>query len=125
MADEGIIAADEAADVVARLRHRMIDEALPLWSTVGWDHSSGGFIERLHRDGTADSAAPRRVMVQARQIYCYAKAAQMGWYPEGRAIALKGLEHLLAKGEGARRPAWLRAPADAGRCGAGRAARCL
>jgi mannose/cellobiose epimerase-like protein (N-acyl-D-glucosamine 2-epimerase family) len=43
------------------------------------------------------SSAPRRVFVQARQIYCYAKAAQMGWYPDGRAIALKGLEHLLSK----------------------------
>ena len=37
------------------------------------------------------------MFVQARQIYCFAKAAQMGWYPEGRAIALKGLDHLLAK----------------------------
>ncbi|HZY24006.1 MAG TPA: AGE family epimerase/isomerase, partial [Beijerinckiaceae bacterium] len=97
MADEGISAEDEASDVVPRLKRRMIDEALPLWSTVGWDHGAGGFIDRLHRDGTADSAAPRRVFVQARQIWCYAKAAQMGWYPEGRAIALKGLEHLLAK----------------------------
>ena len=97
MADEGIIAADAPADVVARLKRRMIDEALPLWSTVGWDHGAGGFIDRLHRDGTADVAAPRRVFVQARQIYCYAKAAQMGWYPEGREIALKGLEHLLRK----------------------------
>ena len=35
--------------------------------------------------------------MQARQIYCYAKAAQMGWYPDGREIALKGLEHLLTK----------------------------
>ena len=97
MADVGSIAANEAADVVARLKRRMIDEALPLWSTVGWDQATGGFIDRLHRDGTADKAAPRRVFVQARQIYCYAKAAQMGWYPEGRAIALKGLEHLLGK----------------------------
>ena len=54
-------------------------------------------MDRLHRDGTADVTAPRRVFVQARQIWCYAKAAQMGWYPDGRAIALKGLEHLLAK----------------------------
>ena len=97
MADESIIAADEAADVVARLKRRMIEEALPLWSTIGWDHEAGGFVEQLHRDGTADAAAPRRVRVQARQIYCYAKTAQMGWYPEGRAIALKGLEHMLAK----------------------------
>ncbi|HEV2154860.1 AGE family epimerase/isomerase [Bradyrhizobium sp.] len=97
MADEGIIAAGEAVDVVARLKGRMIEDALPLWSTVGWDRGAGGFIDRLHRDGTADVAAPRRVFVQARQIWCYAKAAQMGWYPEGRAIALKGLEHLLGK----------------------------
>ena len=96
MADEGITAA-EPSNVVARLKRRMVDEALPLWATVGWDHAAGGFIDRLHPDGAADAAAPRRVFVQARQIWCYAKAAQMGWYPEGRAIALKGLEHLLAR----------------------------
>lgn len=95
MADESIIPAEETAEIVARLKRRMIEDAIPLWSTVGWDHEAGGFIDRLHRDGTADKAAPRRVFVQARQIWCYAKAAQMGWYPQGRAIALKGLEHLL------------------------------
>ena len=91
-------AADEAADIVARLKRRMIDDALPLWSTDGWD-ACGGRLRRpaAPRTARADTAAPRRVLVQARQIYCYAKAAQMGWYPEGRAIALKGLEHLLAK----------------------------
>ncbi|GLR85487.1 AGE family epimerase/isomerase [Bradyrhizobium iriomotense] len=97
MANEQGITTEEAADVVARLKRRMIDEALPLWSGEGWDAASGGFIDRLHKDGTADRAAPRRVFVQARQIYCYAKAAQMGWYPEGRAIALKGMEHMLAR----------------------------
>lgn len=97
MADDHIGAAEEAADVVARLKRRMIDDALPLWSGEGWDRASGGFVDRLHRDGTADAAAPRRVFVQARQVYCFAKAAQMGWLADGRAIALKGLEHLLAK----------------------------
>jgi len=97
MADESIIPADEAASVIARLKRRMVEDAIPLWSTVGWDDTTGGFIDRLHRDGTADAAAPRRVMVQARQIYCYAKAAQMGWCADGRAIALKGLDYLLAK----------------------------
>ena len=53
MADKWIIPAEEAADVVARLKRRMIDEALPLWSTVGWDDATGGFIDRLHRDGVA------------------------------------------------------------------------
>ncbi|MEY9176491.1 hypothetical protein ABIF15_007723 [Bradyrhizobium elkanii] len=97
MAEAESVAADGAADVVARLKRRIIGEALPLWSTAGWDGTAGGFVDRLHQDGTADRAAPRRIMVQARQIYCYAKAAQLGWYPEGRAIALKGLDYLLAK----------------------------
>ena len=83
-------------DIVARLRVRMIDHALPLWSREGWDASTGGFVDRLDHEGRADRHAPRRVFVQARQIYCFAKAAQMGWYPEGRDIALKGLEYLLA-----------------------------
>src|SRR5882757_8838887 len=85
------------AEIVARLKLRMIEHALPLWSTEGWDPATGGFVERLDQDGRADRLAPRRVRVQARQIYCFAKAAQMGWYPEGREIALRGLEHLLAR----------------------------
>ena len=85
----------DAADIVGKLKARMIDHALPLWSTEGWDPTTGGFVERLDQDGRADLVAPRRIRVQARQIYCFAKAAQMGWYPEGREIALRGLEHLL------------------------------
>lgn len=82
MAEESIIPAEEAADVVARLKRRMVEDAIPLWSTIGWDAAAGGFVDRLHPDGAADAAAPRRVFVQARQIWCYAKAAHMGWYPE-------------------------------------------
>jgi mannose/cellobiose epimerase-like protein (N-acyl-D-glucosamine 2-epimerase family) len=84
-------------DIVGRLKARIIDHALPLWSTEGWDRATGGFIDRLDQDGRADRLAPRRVFVQARQIYCFAKAAQIGWYPDGREIALKGLDHLLTK----------------------------
>jgi mannose/cellobiose epimerase-like protein (N-acyl-D-glucosamine 2-epimerase family) len=84
-------------DIVARLKARIIDHALPLWSTEGWDRANGGFVDRLDQDGRADRLAPRRVFVQARQIYCFAKAAQIGWYPDGREIALKGLDHLLTK----------------------------
>src|SRR3954447_2892941 len=87
----------DSSDIVARLKLRIIDHALPLWSGEGWDPATGGFVERLDQHGSADRTAPRRVMVQARQIYCFAKAAQMGWYPQGREIALKGLDHLLTK----------------------------
>ena len=94
---DGQAAAGDAAGVIGRLKQRMIDHALPLWSTEGWDAAAGGFVDRLQPDGRADRLAPRRVFVQARQIYCYAKAAQMGWYPQGREVALKGLEYLLAR----------------------------
>ena len=84
-----------SADIVGTLKTLMIAHSLPLWSAEGWDRTSGGFVERLDQEGRADRAAARRVRVQARQIYCFAKAAQIGWYPDGRTIALKGLEYLL------------------------------
>jgi mannose-6-phosphate isomerase len=87
----------DSGDVVGTLKTLMIEHSLPLWASEGWDRTTGGFIDRLAPDGRADPLAPRRVFVQARQIYCFAKAAQIGWYPAGREIALKGLEHLLAK----------------------------
>ena len=83
-------------EIVETLKTLMTDHSLPLWSREGWDPATGGFVERLDIGGRADRFAPRRVRVQARQIYCFAKAAQLGWYPEGREIAMKGLEYLLA-----------------------------
>lgn len=90
-------ASTDNGDIIAALKTFVIERSLPLWSTQGWDAQSGGFVDRLGEDGRADRSAVRRTFVQARQIYCYAKAAQLGWYPDGKAIALKGLEHLLAK----------------------------
>src|SRR5713226_4075152 len=87
----------ENQDIPKFLRTLMIEHSLPLWSGAGWDPAAGGFVEKLDIEGRADRAAPRRVRVQARQIYCFAKAARMGWYPEGREIAMKGLDYLLAK----------------------------
>jgi mannose/cellobiose epimerase-like protein (N-acyl-D-glucosamine 2-epimerase family) len=87
----------EYQDIVKVLKTLITEHSLPLWSGEGWDSAAGGFVERLDIEGRADRAAPRRVRVQARQIYCFAKAAQMGWYPEGREIAMKGLDYLLAK----------------------------
>ena len=86
--------------IVAKLKRQMIGQAFPLWSTEGWDDAAGEFVDRLTPDGHADRQAPRRVFVQARQIYCFAKGAELGWYPQGREIALKGLEYLLCKAKG-------------------------
>jgi mannose/cellobiose epimerase-like protein (N-acyl-D-glucosamine 2-epimerase family) len=87
----------DGREIVKTLRTGVTEHALPLWSREGWDPAAGGFVERLDLQGRADRAAPRRVRVQARQIYCFAKAAELGWYPQGREIAMQGLEYLLAK----------------------------
>src|SRR6266550_4930669 len=84
-------------DIVKVLTSLMVEHSLPLWSGEGWDSAAGGFVERLDIEGRADRAEPRRVRVQARQIYSFAKAAHIGWYPEGREIAMRGLDYLLAK----------------------------
>jgi mannose/cellobiose epimerase-like protein (N-acyl-D-glucosamine 2-epimerase family) len=97
MVDPSTASAREAGDIVAQLKNFIIERSLPLWSGEGWDRTSGGFVDRLDPQGRADALAPRRTFVQARQIYCFAKAAQMGWYAEGKEIALKGLDHLLSK----------------------------
>jgi mannose/cellobiose epimerase-like protein (N-acyl-D-glucosamine 2-epimerase family) len=95
--DQASAIAARSQEIVETLKTLMTDHSLPLWSREGWDPATGGFVERLDIGGRADRFAPRRVRVQARQIYCFAKAAQLGWYPEGREIAMKGLEYLLAK----------------------------
>src|SRR5437867_4341018 len=41
MADGKSAAAEGSADVIARLKARMIDHALPLWSGEGWDRTTG------------------------------------------------------------------------------------
>lgn len=97
MVDPSTTSAREAGDIVAQLKSFIIERSLPLWSGEGWDRTGGGFVDRLGQDGRADRLAPRRTFVQARQIYCFAKAAQMGWYAEGKEIALKGLDHLLSR----------------------------
>src|ERR1700719_1968294 len=87
----------EAKNILSVLKSQLIEHSLPLWSREGWDQARHGFVERLDLEGRADYLAPRRVRVQARQIYCFAKAAEIGWYPQGRELAMKGLEYLLAK----------------------------
>jgi mannose/cellobiose epimerase-like protein (N-acyl-D-glucosamine 2-epimerase family) len=95
--DQASAIAARSQEIVETLKTLMTDHSLPLWSREGWDQATGGFVERLDIGGRADRLAPRRVRVQARQIYCFAKAAHLGWYKEGREIAMKGMEYLLAK----------------------------
>jgi mannose-6-phosphate isomerase len=60
--------------------------ALPTWATIGYDTQARRFRERLDWRG-APLDVPHRAMVQARQIYVYAHAHQLGWFPGGGALA--------------------------------------
>lgn len=69
---------------------------LDVWSNVGWDATRGGFVEQLHMDGTPDADADRRTRVQARQVFSFCKAIEMGWPGVDRARTLieNGLDYI-------------------------------
>ena len=64
-----------------KLRDWAIQQALPLWATAGFDARTGQFYESLTSRGSPNVDKPTRLIVQARQIYCFALAARRGWYP--------------------------------------------
>lgn len=70
--------------------------ALPLWWTLGADHTHGGFQEVLTQTGDALDL-PRRARVHARQSFVYARAGRMGWTGPWRAAAEHGLSYLREK----------------------------
>jgi mannose-6-phosphate isomerase len=93
--------ATEAHASLRSFRQWTIAQALPLWASAGFDRAYGGFHECLFRDGEPDATAPRRTMVQARQIYVYAHAAALGWHPQGLPLAQRALETLLVRARAA------------------------
>ncbi|HWA21441.1 MAG TPA: AGE family epimerase/isomerase [Caulobacterales bacterium] len=56
----------------------LLNVAFPLWADKGFDAATGLFHEKLNAD-LSPAPGPRRVRVQARQIYCFALAGRMGW----------------------------------------------
>lgn len=71
-------------------------EAFETWSKVGWDATRGGFVEQLNMDGSPDADANRRVRVQARQVYSFAKAIEMGWpqIDTAKSLIENGIEYI-------------------------------
>jgi mannose/cellobiose epimerase-like protein (N-acyl-D-glucosamine 2-epimerase family) len=68
--------------------------ALPTWSSIGFDPVAGRFRERLDLSGSPLDV-PHRAMVQARQIYVFSHACQLGWFEEGGALAERAMASLL------------------------------
>lgn len=63
-----------------RIRAWLSESALPLWSSAGLD-GEGGFFDDLTINGDPRSNAPKRLRVQARQIYVFSHAHLLGWTP--------------------------------------------
>lgn len=78
---------------VAHLVDWVRSEALPVWAERGFDARAGRFHERLDGAGRP-LPVPHRAMVQARQIYVYAHAGQLGWHADGATLAARAMAAL-------------------------------
>ena len=87
--------ADTAIDT-GRIRRWLFDAALPLWADAGIDQTDGGFVERLRPDGSADPGVAKRVRVQARQVFTYCLAADLGWPGPALDLARHGADFMIA-----------------------------
>lgn len=84
-----------AAAVRDRLMAWLLDEALPIWWAFGGDHVNGGFHEKLGLRCEI-RPDPRRVRVQARQVFSFAVAGRLGWKGPWREAVDHGLGYFLA-----------------------------
>ncbi|SJZ42176.1 mannose-6-phosphate isomerase [Enhydrobacter aerosaccus] len=79
----------------AVLRAWAVDQALPLWATAGFDPKTGRFREALDLDGVPLLDVPTRLIVQSRQIFSYALAAERKWFSGAVEIVERAYEALV------------------------------
>jgi mannose-6-phosphate isomerase len=70
------------------------DTALPFWAERGFDAEHGRFRERLDF-AACPLPVPHRAMVQARQIFVFAHAAEQGWNDRAGELAETAMTSLL------------------------------
>jgi mannose/cellobiose epimerase-like protein (N-acyl-D-glucosamine 2-epimerase family) len=75
------------------LSNWLANAAYPLWSTRGFDPVHGGFHESLGPDGEP-AYEPRRIRVQARQVYSFARAPSFGWSGDAATLVEAGLAYI-------------------------------
>jgi len=80
-------------------RKWLLEAMLPLWSTAGFDETTSQFVEALTPAGEP-APAPRRTLVQARQMFVVCAGGRLGWTGPWRERASAAGEALLAHGHG-------------------------
>lgn len=72
------------------------NDVFPLWMVTGVDPENGAFTESLDLKNQP-TAAPRRALVQARQIYSFAKGAELNLIDPGRAqrMIVNATDHFI------------------------------
>ena len=89
--------------------------SLPLWATTGFDHTTNTFVERLTLQGDAIHDVPRRLMVQARQIFSYAAAERHGWIPGAGDLVARAARAMVGSYyEADGRPGWVMSVTSSG-----------
>lgn len=84
------------AQLIDQCKNWLTQEVYPLWGSMGIDTERGGFVESVSFDGQATDA-PRRAMVQARQIYSFLTGAKLGCLsPEIASLAItQGTRYMM------------------------------
>jgi mannose/cellobiose epimerase-like protein (N-acyl-D-glucosamine 2-epimerase family) len=80
-----------------RFENWLTHDAIPLWQGSGIDWKDGGFFEALALEDATPLNQPKRALVQARQIYSFRVARDLGIVPAetARKIIAHGSDFLL------------------------------
>lgn len=81
-------------EAAAAARRWLFEDAAPLWCTT---NGRGLFAEQIDMQGRI-VPVPRRLRVQARQIYAYCELGRLGWAGDWRRSLEAAVESLLTRG---------------------------
>lgn len=83
-----------------RCKEWLSQKALPQWLGKGLDPATGGFFETLSLENGTPQNVPRRLLVQARQIYSAKTAMDLGLWNRQQAETLmrQGLAYMIKHG---------------------------
>lgn len=88
---------DLLASAAKRSHDWLHGKAFPFWAEQCWS-PEGAFFETLTLDGNGLIGRESRVRVQARQVFSFALAGQLGWEPKlARHLVERGLEVLATQ----------------------------